>query len=234
MVGAPFVVPLLIAPVVAMPFARASERIADLLKEVEHAKRRLTEEIAERVLVQDTLEELARRDPLTGLLNRRGFFEVASERADREVVVMVADVDNFKSVNDEWGHATGDAVLGTIAQALRGSAGSAVVARLGGDEFALLVDEAEAAELKWVSERISAVSVALSDASSMTVSCSVGTATLAVGASIDAALAEADAEMYEAKRSRAQGDVRFDAPARAARPFRVAPAWPARSRTDHA
>jgi len=112
MVIAPFATPLLIAPFVAMPFARASQRISDLLAEVEQARRELTEEVAERVLVQERLAELARRDPLTGLLDRRGFFELSSERADRELAVMVVDVDDFKRVNDERVAAVGVALPG--------------------------------------------------------------------------------------------------------------------------
>ncbi|MHB1599598.1 MAG: GGDEF domain-containing protein [Acidimicrobiales bacterium] len=234
MVIAPFATPLLIAPFVAMPFARASQRISDLLAEVEQARRELTEEVAERVLVQERLAELARRDPLTGLLNRRGFFELSSERADRELAVMVVDVDDFKRVNDEWGHATGDVVLSAIADILKGSAGRAEVARLGGDEFALLADAAEATDLSSAAERVAAVGVALPGASVLTASCSVGIALLAAGESIDVALAAADAEMYVAKRRRSPNANPSGAPASPRSPYRERPGRPVRSRIDEA
>ncbi len=236
MVVAPLAVPLLIAPFVAMPFARASQRISDLLAEVEQARRELSEEVAERALVQERLAELARRDPLTGLLNRRGFFELSSERANRELAVMVVDVDDFKRVNDEWGHATGDLVLSAIAEVLKGSAGRAEVARLGGDEFALLAEAAEATDLSRAAERVATVGVALPGASALTASCSVGIAPLAAGESIDVALAAADAEMYVAKRRRSPNANPSGAPVSAPSPYRERPSRPmaARSRIDEA
>lgn len=202
MVLAPLVTPLLVGPLVALPFARARQRLADLLAEVEAARRALVEEVAERILVQGQLEELVRRDPLTGLLNRRGFFELAAARGDRDLAVMVVDVDDFKAVNDGWGHATGDAVLATVAEALRTSAGGAEVARLGGDEFALLADASEASTLRSAAAGVAAVQVERPDGSRATVGCSVGMAMLAAGGSVDAALAVADAKMYAAKRAR--------------------------------
>ena len=115
MIVAPLATPLLVAPLAAYPFARANERIAALLAEVEATRRALADEVAEGIAVQRRLEELARRDPLTGLLNRRGFFERATAAAGKALAVTVVDVDNFKEVNDRYGHAAGDAVLNVIA-----------------------------------------------------------------------------------------------------------------------
>src|SRR4051794_15672445 len=93
----------------------------------------------------------ARTDPLTGLLNRRGFEERADielTRARRErscTAVVLFDIDYFKRINDEWGHDTGDVVLARTAALLAGEARDIdVLARLGGEEFAVLVPSCDA------------------------------------------------------------------------------------------
>lgn len=90
--------------------------------------------------------ELARRDPLTGLRNRRGFIETIAPLLDHErsagapVALLLIDIDRFKSVNDAHGHEAGDRVLITIAERLtRWEGPMCTVARLGGEEFALMI-----------------------------------------------------------------------------------------------
>lgn len=90
--------------------------------------------------------ELARRDPLTGLRNRRGFIETSGPMLDQAraegvpAALLLIDIDRFKSVNDAHGHEAGDMVLRTIAQRLeRWEGPMCAVARLGGEEFALLI-----------------------------------------------------------------------------------------------
>ncbi|MBN3855075.1 EAL domain-containing protein [Paraburkholderia sp. Ac-20340] len=90
--------------------------------------------------------ELARHDPLTGLLNRRVFNELlaaALEQAPAAIAIFLVDLDRFKRINDSHGHAVGDKVLCEIAERLRdiGIESGACVARIGGDEFALLVGD---------------------------------------------------------------------------------------------
>ncbi|WP_171164026.1 diguanylate cyclase [Usitatibacter palustris] len=93
---------------------------------------------------RDTLHSLAHSDPLTGLLNRRGFDEAlltALERAapERAVALYVLDLDGFKGINDRFGHDVGDQLLRVVAQRLRGSVRSGDgVARIGGDEFVII------------------------------------------------------------------------------------------------
>ncbi|MFJ9635023.1 GGDEF domain-containing protein [Streptomyces sp. NPDC101175] len=85
----------------------------------------------------------ARRDPLTGLWTRDGFTRRANALVnDRQAVVLLADVDHFKHINDTYGHAAGDSLLKATADRLARHVGRAgVVGRLGGDEFAaVLVD----------------------------------------------------------------------------------------------
>jgi diguanylate cyclase (GGDEF)-like protein/PAS domain S-box-containing protein len=91
------------------------------------------------------LRDLATRDDLTGLLNRRGFFDAAAaaiqhaRRSSRRVVMFFVDLDGLKQINDTQGHAAGDRALTAIANALRGVDGPGRVAgRMGGDEFCLL------------------------------------------------------------------------------------------------
>lgn len=90
--------------------------------------------------------ELARRDPLTGLRNRRGFIEVVTPMLDlarsgsAPVALLLIDVDMFKAINDAHGHDAGDQVLVTIARRLARWEGTmCTVARMGGEEFALLI-----------------------------------------------------------------------------------------------
>ena len=101
--------------------------------------------IAARKELEGLLRNLTDRDELTGLLNRRGFFAGVGEvrlrarRAGAQVLIMYMDVDGLKRVNDEMGHAAGDAVLVAAGEALRlAFRDEDVVARLGGDEFAAL------------------------------------------------------------------------------------------------
>lgn len=98
------------------------------------------------VLLQEHLREMATTDELTGLLNRRGFFTIARQelkaanRTKGKLALVFADMDQFKVVNDTWGHQKGDEVLITMADIFRRSfRDSDLIARISGDEFALLL-----------------------------------------------------------------------------------------------
>ncbi len=124
--------------------------IRDVTERVE-MERRMVEMAAE-------LRDLAVRDDLTGLRNRRGFVEMATqvlELADRQGVachLLFLDVDNMKELNDRFGHAAGDAGLRAVASTLKGLLRRAdLVARLGGDEFVALIvglDEGQRADIE--------------------------------------------------------------------------------------
>ena len=117
--------------------------------------RDISEQLALERQLRDTLNEVSRLatiDPLTGLLNRRGFMTVGQaleESAHRHggpLVVLVADVDGLKHVNDTFGHAAGDEMLCAVAAVLTSTLRTAdVLARLGGDEFGVILTGARAA-----------------------------------------------------------------------------------------
>ncbi len=85
------------------------------------------------------LEDLSRTDPLTGLPNRRALMEAGEAPSPQAMVLVIADVDRFKAVNDTYGHRAGDAVLQAVGRIMTAHlAGYGPVARLGGEEFALI------------------------------------------------------------------------------------------------
>jgi len=159
----------------------------------------------------EALAALARRDPLTGLANRRALEEALARevgRAARDgapLAVVALDVDHFKRVNDAHGHAAGDAVLAAVAaraaEALR--AGD-LLARIGGEEFAALLPgatlEAAAEVAERVRARIGAAPVPAGEAR-LAVTVSAGVAALAPAEDGAALLARADARLYAAKRA---------------------------------
>lgn len=107
------------------------------------------------------LEQHSRLDILTGLMNRRALYEYSDhmfnhmERHDSPLVVMLADLDRFKSINDSYGHAKGDEVLQAFADILRNSIrGADIAARLGGDEFVLMLPDTDLAHAEVVAQRI--------------------------------------------------------------------------------
>lgn len=112
------------------------------------------------LLLQQRMEELAYTDSLTGLLNRRAFYdrlaaEAALATSSQPLGVILIDLDGFKPVNDRFGHAVGDALLQRVAQRLSSQCADGIdVARLGGDEFALLVPARVGLAVPDVSQRV--------------------------------------------------------------------------------
>lgn len=109
----------------------------------------------------DGLCELSSRDPLTGLVNRRSFEMVVLRELDRvaragePALVLMVDIDHFKRINDNHGHAAGDAVLKTVARALEDSVRPMdTVARIGGEEFAIIMPNCPSAFGPTVAERV--------------------------------------------------------------------------------
>jgi diguanylate cyclase (GGDEF)-like protein len=154
-------------------------------------------------------QHAARTDPLTTLSNRRAFVEAAwlelerGRRHGRPLSVLYIDCDDFKLVNDRFGHVAGDNVLsavgGTLRQAVRGLD---TVARLGGDEFGVLLPEVDGAGAVALAERLRLQLRETLAGRGDAVTFSIGVATfLRPPASVDEMILRADELMYEAKRS---------------------------------
>ena len=149
------------------------------------------------------------RDPLTGLLDRRGFMGEAerrlqlAQRRNESLALLYIDLDRFKQINDGFGHAVGDAVLYAFAQvALKGVRDHDVVARIGGEEFVVLLDDTSLDGAKRVAERIRTEfrGVAVNGLpEDFGATLSVGIARSAPGEQLGPFVARADAALYEAK-----------------------------------
>jgi diguanylate cyclase (GGDEF)-like protein len=153
--------------------------------------------------------EAARTDHLTGSVNRRHFAELAAgeigraQRHGHPFSVAYMDIDNFKDVNDRFGHTAGDELLRSVASVLRSGVRSIdVVARLGGDEFAVLLPETGAAAARTAARRVRRDLLALARARRWPVTYSIGVVTWdAPPASVDEIIKAADDLMYSAKRA---------------------------------
>ncbi|MGV8839383.1 MAG: sensor domain-containing diguanylate cyclase [Bauldia sp.] len=170
-------------------------------------------ELAGMAMEELELRNRASRDALTGCLSRHAFREEAgrvlalSLRHDLPVGLVAFDVDHFKSVNDTFGHAAGDAVLKAAAATVaRTTRRSDVLGRLGGEEFAVLFPNTDLAGAFEAAERmrnaLGESVVEIGDGKTLTVTASFGVAALGSGvADVDALLARADEGLYIAKRS---------------------------------
>ena len=155
--------------------------------------------------MQRELIRLAVTDSLTGMFNRRGFFEQASQPCRRAeegtpLCAIMADIDYFKRINDEHGHDAGDKAIFAVAHELM--SGSWHAGRLGGEEFALLLEGRNLAEAATIAEalrvRIAALRVPTGD-DRLSLTCSFGVSEWRAGDSIDPLLKRADMALYEAK-----------------------------------
>ena len=162
----------------------------------------------------EELGRLATRDPMTGCLNRRAFFEQASrlfELADQRgegLVCVMADIDHFKQFNDRHGHATGDQVIKAVAAILAGGVrGTDLVCRYGGEEFCLLLPQREAADVLMLAERLrreieDTAGSQVTSVAGLRVTSSFGMALFEPGLAGLAALVDrADQALYDAKRT---------------------------------
>jgi diguanylate cyclase (GGDEF)-like protein len=173
---------------------------------------RLAAELTEMRAHVSLLESLAQEDPLTGLLNRRGFFRDLARavayrnRYGTSVSVLLADLDAFKPINDGYGHEIGDKALVHVAALLRTNVrASDSVGRLGGDEFGIILwhaDEPAAKQKAMSLEGMVAASPLTADGLALSLGASVGVAALEEGDRAEDALARADRAMYARKKER--------------------------------
>ena len=164
----------------------------------------------ENLRLTSALVELATVDPLTGLHNRRSFFELAERewtrtaRSGAPLTAVMLDIDHFKAINDRCGHAAGDEVLATVARRCAAELRSVdVLGRYGGDELVALLPDSATVDAIAVAERVRAAMAHQSvptDVGPIEVYVSIGVATAASGAtSLRALLSQADAALYAAK-----------------------------------
>jgi len=178
----------------------ATRRLAELRVERDHAR-----------AAEARAHELARRDPLTGLRNRRGFIEAIAPLLEQvgehgtPVALLLIDIDRFKSINDQHGHEAGDTVLCTIARRLErweGPMGTA--ARLGGEEFGLMMTGVDGFALARFADSVRCEIAACDHRAVLgerLVTASIGIAEARPSGDFQQLYRMADEALYEAKRS---------------------------------
>jgi diguanylate cyclase len=157
-------------------------------------------------------QEISMRDPLTSLSNRRRFDDsLARELADARqqgtpLSLVLADIDNFKKVNDLFGHTIGDEILKTFARVLQDNVCARdTVSRYGGEEFAVILPETEVENARRITERmrtqLEGMQLAVNDSGQEIgrITASFGIAELSLGDNADTLVQRADAKLYQAK-----------------------------------
>ncbi|AWK85676.1 diguanylate cyclase [Azospirillum thermophilum] len=187
-----------------------------LYERLREANETLEARVAERTRALEEanakLNRLATQDPLTGVLNRRRFLELArmemrrAKRHRRALSLFLLDLDRFKQVNDTHGHAAGDEVLCTVVARARAVLRDAdQVARFGGEEFVVLLPETDEDGALAVAERLRRAIAGLPvdvDGLPVQVTASIGVASWAAAEpSLEHTLRRADAALYEAKQA---------------------------------
>jgi diguanylate cyclase (GGDEF)-like protein len=175
----------------------------------------------ENARLHDIVQWQAITDELTGLVNRRRFLDALrseitkGQRLGGRLSVVLADLDDFKLINDSFGHHAGDEVLLAFADLLRAHGRDVdVAARLGGEEFAILLPETGREGASVVAERLrqslSDRRIRIGEKAKVTVTASFGVAEHEEGQSVDALLRAADSALYRAKelgKNRVEGPV---------------------------
>ncbi len=170
----------------------------------------------------EKLEQLAARDFLTGLLNRRGFLEIArreetrSMRSKKQFALLILDIDHFKNINDTYGHECGDEVLVRVARVIeKALGGQDTVARWGGEEFVFLLPETETDGAKHVAEKIRSAIEKISHSSgeiSIQVTVTIGICYYNGSSSMEASIRSAYNALYGGKQQGRNQVVACDTP----------------------
>lgn len=154
------------------------------------------------------MQMLATIDELTGIMNRRAILEYGmyewqrAKRFKRPICCLVFDIDHFKTINDTWGHATGDTVLKTLATVVKGSLRKTdAFGRIGGEEFLLIATETEAQQAEVLAERIrlEIEATTYEGISGRNITVSIGIAPMTDEKSLEELIAHADEALYTAK-----------------------------------
>lgn len=188
----------------ASDFIKKPFTIYELLMRIKHVK------------MQERLRAMSITDELTGLLNRRGFFALAQQqlkvvsRTKGDLALLFVDIDDFKTINDTWGHHAGDEALTTIAGIFKQTfRESDIVARMSGDEFAVLLLDTPERNFTIIQHRLQknldAYNAQKSGGYRLAISMGVAVYQHEHRCSIDELLKQADAVMYEQKQRKKSG-----------------------------
>jgi diguanylate cyclase (GGDEF)-like protein len=199
-----------VATIMGVPEAELTPKVRAAIDQLMAEVQSLREELGRARRRVEYLEQLADRDPLAPVLNRRAFVReltrmiAFAERYGVSGSVLYFDIDGMKRINDTWGHAAGDAALKHVAEVLlRDVRASDIVGRLGGDEFGIILAQADAraaaAKAHTLAEAIAAEPVPWHD-EVFELGVSHGIYTFAGGEAVDEALNAADHAMYASKR----------------------------------
>jgi diguanylate cyclase (GGDEF)-like protein len=161
--------------------------------------------------------EFSRTDYLTGITNPRSFYELASiellrgKRSNQPMTIAYVDLDNFKNINDRFGHSTGDALLRVVAETMQTSLRRTdIVARMGGDEFVILLPEANEESSRIAITRMHNFLLGKMEQNSWEVTFSIGVVTYYVlPATAGELLQQVDELMYEVKAT-GKNSIRFE------------------------
>lgn len=166
-------------------------------------------DIDERKRMESELHRMATRDELTGLPNRRSLIEALESELERQrrydnpLSVLLMDLDHFKSINDQHGHAAGDTVLQYVSKIMDGVLRNVdTVGRLGGEEFGAVLPETDLSAAISAAERVRAAVAALkveTDDASLQVTVSIGVTSVRSGDTVKDVLKRADDALYDAK-----------------------------------
>ena len=195
---------------------QSAGRILELQESLRQRVRELEAAIAERKLAEEALRNLSLTDQLTGLYNYRGFLNLAehhaktSRRAQHPSLLIYADMDGLKEINDTLGHRAGSRAISAVADILRRTFRDCdIIARLGGDEFAVLVPNIHAAEAPRLLERLEQNLCHYNEENDreFTVAFSVGAVEIdhRRNVNVEDQIARADEVMYLEKRKKKKG-----------------------------
>jgi len=150
------------------------------------------------------MEVASRTDPLTGLPNRRAFFAAADAFPVEAIVLLIADIDRFKRINDTRGHLVGDEILRTVGRQMADElVGLGHLGRVGGEEFAMIVADRPLADvvvrIESFRQRLASTPI-VCRGERVSVTISIGVAVGASGMTFETLYAEADRALYAAKR----------------------------------